>query len=114
MLNWTTGEGTAKYWVSKLLIDTVDIDQDRAVMTYIDDMSEKQIFGQGFMTKNEHRWVLLVNKRYASMEVMLPDASGGTMLIVNEASGFGPPIEKKLTSSQITLDPFTVAIVHMP
>lgn len=26
MLNWTTGEGTAKYWTTKLIIDTADID----------------------------------------------------------------------------------------
>jgi hypothetical protein len=33
LLNWTTGEGTAKYWISKLLIETVEIDSDQAVIT---------------------------------------------------------------------------------
>jgi hypothetical protein len=30
MLNWTAGAGTARYWASKLLIDTAQIDIDQA------------------------------------------------------------------------------------
>ncbi|CAF5132175.1 unnamed protein product, partial [Rotaria sp. Silwood1] len=33
LLNWTTGGGTAKYWITKLLINTVDIDNDEAGVT---------------------------------------------------------------------------------
>jgi hypothetical protein len=36
------------------------------------------------------------------------------MQIINEASGFGPPTEVPLTSDQITLTAFSIAIVHMP
>ncbi|CAF5129401.1 unnamed protein product, partial [Rotaria sp. Silwood1] len=69
---------------------------------------------QAFIGKNHRRWVLIINKRFASVDVFLPGATGGTMQIVNEASGFGPPIETKLMLSRITLSPFAVAIVHMP
>ncbi len=114
MLNWTTGEGTAKYWTSKLLIDTADIDNDQAVITQTTDVGDKNIFSQAFVGQNGRRWVLIVNKRYASVDVSLTGSNGGQMQIINEASGFGPATEVALTSDQITLSPFAIAVVHMP
>ena len=114
MLNWTTGEGTAKYWTSKLLIDTADIDNDHAVITQTSDVDGKNLFSQAFVGKNGRRWVLIVNKRYLDVNVVLPGSSRGTMQIINEASGFGPATETALTSEQIALSPFAVAVVHMP
>ena len=113
MLNWTTGQGTAKYWISKLLIETVDIGHDQAVVTRTTDTDEKKIFCQGFVRSDGRRWVLLVNKRYAIIDVFLPGATDGRMLTVDATSGFGPPIETKLSISHIVLNPFAVAVVHM-
>ncbi|CAF4394999.1 unnamed protein product, partial [Adineta steineri] len=110
---WTTGEGTAKYWISKLLIDTADIDNDQAVITRTTDVGDQNIFSQAFTGKNNRRWVLIINKRYASMNVSLSGCTGGKMQIINEASGFGPPTTITLTSNQITLTPFAIAVVHM-
>ena len=114
LLNWTTGEGTAKYWTSKLLIDTADIDHDQAVLTQTSDESGANIFSQAFVGTNDRRWVLIINKRYASVDVFLPGATGGRLQIINEASGFGPATEVILTLSRITLSPFAIAVVHMP
>jgi hypothetical protein len=114
LLNWTTGEGTAKYWTSKLLIETADIDNDEAVTTQTTDVGDKNIFSQAFVGQNGRRWVLIVNKRYASVDVSLTGSNGGQMQIINEASGFGPATEVALTSDQITLSPFAIAVVHMP
>ncbi|CAF4871721.1 unnamed protein product, partial [Rotaria sp. Silwood1] len=114
LLNWTTSEGTAKYWTSKLLIETADIDNDQAVVTQTTDVSGENIFSQGFIGKNGRRWVLIINKRYANVDVFLPGSTGGRMQIINEASGFGPATEVTLTLSRITLSPFAVAVVHMP
>ncbi|CAF4022303.1 unnamed protein product, partial [Rotaria sp. Silwood1] len=114
LLNWTTSEGTAKYWTSKLLIETADIDNDQAVVTQTTDVSGENIFSQGFIGKNGRRWVLIINKRYANVDVFLPGSTGGRMQIINEASGFGPATEVTLTLSRITLSPFAIAIVHMP
>ena len=114
LLNWTTGEGTGKFWTSKLLIETADIDSDQAVVTQTTDVGEKNVFSQAFIGKNSRRWVLIINKRNANIDVFLPGCTGGTMKIVNEASGFGPATEVTLTLSRITLSPFAVAVVHMP
>ncbi|CAF5192128.1 unnamed protein product, partial [Rotaria sp. Silwood1] len=97
LLNWTTGEGTAKYWTSKLLIETADIDNDQAVVTQTTDVSGENIFSQGFIGKNGRRWVLIINKRYTNVDVFLPGSTGGRMQIINEASGFGPATEVTLT-----------------
>jgi hypothetical protein len=114
LLNWTTGEGTAKYWTSKLLIETADIDNDQAVVTNTTDVGDKNIFSQAFVGKNGRRWVLIINKRYASIDVSLNGCTGGKMQIINEASGFGPATEVALTSDRITLTAFAIAVVHMP
>lgn len=114
MLDWTTGKGTAKYWTSKLLIETADIGSDQAVVTHTTDAGEQNIFSQAFIGKNNRRWVLIVNKRYGDVSVTLSGCVDGRMLTVNEASGFGPAIEMTLTSTQIILSPFAVAVIHMP
>ena len=114
MLNWTTGEGTAKYWTSKLLIETAGIGSDQAVVTHTTDVGDQNVFSQAFIGKNNRRWVLIVNKRFADVSVTLPECVNGRMLTVNEASAFGPAIETTLTSTQITLSPFAVAVIHMP
>ncbi len=114
MLNWTTGEGSAKYWTSKLLIETADIDNDQAVVTQTTDVGGYNISSQAFVGKNGRRWVLIINKRYYNVDVSLPGCTGGQMQIVNEASGFGPATVVTLTSNNITLSPYAVAVVHMP
>jgi hypothetical protein len=114
LLNWTTGEGTAKFWTSKLLIETVDVDNDQAVVTQTTDVGGANIFSQAFVGKNGRRWVLIINKRYANVDVTLPESTGGRMQIINEASGFGPATEIALTSNNITLTPYAIAVIHMP
>lgn len=114
ILNWTTGEGTAKYWITKLLIETAQIDQDQTVITQTADVTETNIFSQAFIRKNGQKWVLIVNKRYADINVILPESTGGLMRVINEESTFGPAINITLTSNEIKLTPFGVAIIHMP
>jgi hypothetical protein len=114
LLNWTTGEGTAKYWTSKLLIETVDIDNDQAVVTQTTDVGGQNISSQAFVGKNGRRWVLIINKRYADVDVVLSGCTGGRMQIINEASGFGPATEIVLTADKITLSAFAIAVIHMP
>ncbi len=97
-----------------MIIDTVQIDSDQAVITQTSDVTNLNIFTQAFVGKNGRRWVILINKRFANIDVSLPNCIGGTMQLVNEASGFGPAIQTELTSSTITLTPYAVAVVHMP
>jgi hypothetical protein len=114
LLNWTTGEGSAKYWISKLLIETVDIDNDQAVTTQTTDVAGQNISCQAFIGKNSRRWVLIINKRYINIDVSLSGSSGGQMQIINEASAFGPATIITLTSNNITLTPYAIAVIHMP
>jgi hypothetical protein len=114
LLNWTTGVGTARYWTSKLLIDTAQIDSDQAVITQTSEVSNLTLYSQAFVGKNGRRWILFINKRFVNLDISLPNCIGGTMQVVNEASGFGPAIETELTSNTIMLTPYAVAVVHMP
>jgi hypothetical protein len=96
------------------LIETADIDNDHAVVTNTTDIGDMNIFSQAFSGKNDRRWILLVNKRYDTMDVSLSGCAGGLLRIIDEVSGFGPPTNITLTSDRILLTPFAVAVVHMP
>ncbi len=84
------------------------------MITNTSDVGDKNIFSQAFIGNNGRRWVLIINKRYASIDVSLNGCTGGQMQIINEASGFGPATVVALTSDRITLTAFAIAIVHMP
>lgn len=97
-----------------MLIETVSIGHDTAVITKMSNADNNNVYVQAFVTKEKKRWVLLVNKRFSNIDVFLPDCIGGRMRIVDESSGFGPPIELELYQNKIKLSPFAVAVVHMP
>ena len=81
------------------LLKQSDIDNDQAVVTQTTDVGGQNVFSQAFIGKNNRRWVFIINKRNANVDVSLPGCTGGTMKIVNEASGFGPATEVTLTLS---------------
>jgi hypothetical protein len=111
MLNWTTGEGTAKYWTSKLLIEMASIDDDQAVMTKTDTES---VFSQAFRSMDGRRWILVINKRYASVEIVVEGCTNGESQIIDETTGFDRPPKRVILADRFDLNPFAVAFISMP
>lgn len=81
------------------------------------------VFAQGFVSSGGARRgasdagtqrVLLINKKSTPQSVTLPGANGGTMQVVDLASGDGPPRSSALTSDTIALQPFATAVVQLP
>ena len=112
MLNWTTGEGTAKYWTTKLLIETAQIDRDHAVETQTSDSTGQIIYTQAFLGENQRKWILIVNKRFVHVQVQLSGFVGAQMFTIDESTANSPPKQTILSSNIIDLNPFAVLIIR--
>merc|ERR1711879_516469 len=105
MMNWTTGNGTAKYWVARLIIESTDMG-DVFRKTTVE--AAKQLYAQAFTHGSERR-ILLINKRNTITTVVLAGAVGART--VDERTGDGPPREERCLEGKIILRPFATAVV---
>ena len=110
MVDWETGQPNARYWVLKLLKDNFG-PGDTLVGTRA---SSPYVFAQAFVTRDGKRKVLLVNKRDREFEISLPGAAGAQEEYVDQTTAFRPPASKRLTTDQVLLPGFAVAVVTLP
>jgi hypothetical protein len=108
MMDWTTNQPNARFWVLKLIKDTVHsgdtmVETDLGVATVA-------LEAQAFVTPAGHK-LLLVNKSDLAMEVPLPDADTARALTVDLQSGEGPARSVSPAGGKITLEPFAVTVV---
>lgn len=61
-----------------------------------------------------HRRVLVVNTRNVVASATVPGGAGGTVAVVDEATGDGPPRCTAMASDTLTLQPFATAVVTLP
>jgi hypothetical protein len=109
MMDWTTNQPNARYWVLKLIKDSFHpgdtlVETDLTVPNAID------LAAQAFVTPTGRK-LLLVNKRNLAIDVPLPDAGKATALTVDAQSGEGPARNIAPSGSKITLQPFAVTVV---
>jgi hypothetical protein len=110
MVNWETGQPNARFWALKLLHDNFG-PGDKLV----DTASEiPYVYAQGAVTRDGKHKVLLVNKRNRTFEATIPGAEGGSVDFVDQTTGFQPPASSKLTSNQVSVRGFAVAVVTLP
>jgi hypothetical protein len=112
MINYETGEPNPRYWVLKLIHDNYG-PGDKLVETSISsgDLSE-EMTAQAFVT-SKGKSLLLINRRDHPQQLQLPaDAAGASVTLVAPATGDHAPAQEILSSREITLQPFEVAVVH--
>ena len=113
LLNWTTGTGTARYRVLELLIDEFVVGD--ALVETAGVGAASAVFAQGWVRRARPaavRFVLLINTKSVASSVTLTGAKGGSMRVVDEQSGGGPPRSVSVLSDDLILAPFAVAVVH--
>jgi hypothetical protein len=109
MINWNTGNGNARYWVLKLLIEYFH-DGDKLLLT--NTTREDVLHAQAHIScLNSRKVLLLVNKTKESLKVTVNNAKGATMHYVDEFTGDNPPATTILQSDVVALNPFAVAIL---
>ena len=109
MLDWTNGNGTAKYWINRLIIESVSLG-DLFVETSID---STRVHAQGYVHGGAGgSWrVLLINKQNANSTVTVAGAVSAR--VVDERSNQGPPRTESLFGGRVTLGPFATAVVSV-
>jgi hypothetical protein len=107
MMDWTTNEPNARFWVLKLIKDSFH-PGDKLVET---SAGTPDVAAQAFVTPGGRR-LLLVNKRNRALEVSLADADKASALAVDAETGDSPARVIELSGGTIKLEPFAVAVVQ--
>ncbi len=110
MVDWTTGQPNARYWVLKLLHDNFG-PGDKLIQTGFDTSA---IYAQGFITPGGTREVLLINKRSRPAVVSLSGAEGAHEDYVNQETGSKGIGTANLVSDEVALGGFEVTVVTLP
>lgn len=108
MMDWHTLRPNARYWVLKLLKDNFH-PGDKIVSTKID---TSDVDAQAFLSPDEGKKLLLVNKRNRPVKIAIPQQAGNARLTtVDEASGEGAAQVSQASGTSLTLAPFAVTVV---
>jgi hypothetical protein len=112
MINYETGEPNPRFWVLKLIHDNYG-PGDRLVSAAVNGSEPPPELGaQAFIT-DKGKSLLLINRRNRVLHLQLPkDAEGAAISFVAPSTGDHPPAQEMLSSQELTLQPFEVAVVH--
>ena len=105
MMNWITARPNARYWVLKLLHDNLGPGDELKYTS----LSSQSVVSQAFLTKKGKR-LLLINK-FDNNEVLKLPAGALHISYVDGTTGDNPAAKEDITGSQVSLRPFSVAIV---
>jgi hypothetical protein len=106
MMDWRTNQPNARYWVLRLIKDSLH-SGDQLVET---SSSSSDVAAQAFLSPRGRR-LLLANKRNRPVSVELPDADKAAARTVDGQSGDGPAKIVKPADGKIVLAPFAVTVV---
>jgi hypothetical protein len=109
MVNWTTGQPNARFWVLKLLHDNFGAG-DRLVKT---EGGSEAVYAQGFVTKSGRHKLLLINKRNRAVQVSLPGAAGASEQYVDEETAESGVGTARLVREETALGPFEVSVITL-
>jgi hypothetical protein len=109
MVDWTTGQPNARFWVLKLLHDNFGAG-DKLVDTSVD---IPYVYAQAFVTRDGKRKLLLINKRDRSFEVSTPAAQGAGVTYVDQTTSFQPPASAQVGATALILGGYEVAVVTL-
>lgn len=115
MMDWRTGNGTAKYWTTRLVIDSVSVGdhfQPTAVAPSALQGSNATppVFAQAWIRHGTStRQVLVVNKRNANATVTVAGATW--VRIVDEYTGEQAPRSAPVVADTVELGPYATAVV---
>jgi hypothetical protein len=116
MVDWTNGKPNARVWVLKLLHDNFGPGDKIVEVAPVGQFAPTPpyVCASAVVTKEGKRKMLLVNKHNGNFDLTIAGASGGQLDYVDVTTGFQPPSSAKLTSDNLTLHGFSVAVLVLP
>ena len=113
MINYTNSKPNARFWVLKLIKDNIHAG-NKLVETGIDNNGNGDVHGQGFVSSDGARKVLLLNKRNKTITIKLPVGfTGAKLSTIDAASGDNAASESKISGDSIELKPFAVSLIAL-
>jgi hypothetical protein len=109
MMNWENNKPNARFWVLKLIKDSLH-PGDTLVETKISGDGSDSVTAQAYITPGGRK-LLLANQRNREVEFKLPDADKASVLTVDLETGDGPARSVKPVGGSIKLEPFAVTMV---
>ena len=114
LLDWSTGLGTARFWVIKLVLDSVALD-DGIFATDVEcaGADADALFAMAFATPDQNvKHVLLINKRNAWATVTLGGGQCGAVRVIDEETGLNPARDDACgADGTVKLAPYATAVV---
>jgi hypothetical protein len=71
------------------------------------------VYAQAFLSRDNQRRLLLVNRRNRDIEIAVPQAGGAIIQYVDQTTGFHPPASAKLAGDAVRLGGYAVAVVEL-
>eukprot|EP00937_MAST-01D_sp_MAST-1D-sp2_P004543 g4543.t1 len=105
MMDWTTGNGTAKYWTTRLIVESTAMGD---IFRQTETDAGAPVYAQAF-THGAERRVLLINKQNALTSVAVAGAASAR--VVDQLTNQGPPREEAGLNGTIKLGPFATAVI---
>ena len=109
LVDWETGQPNARFWVVKLLRGRFG-PGDKLVRT---SQPGPYVYAQAFLSRDNQRRLLLVNRRNRDIEITVPQAGGAIIQYVDQTTGFHPPASAKLAGDAVRLGGYAVAVVEL-
>lgn len=132
LLSWggafaSPGDGTARFWALKLLVDSfratgpagggrAPADADALVDTAVAPLGAG-VFAQAFVERGgggPARKLLVVSKSSQAQTVWLAGAAGGQWIYVDSSTGFAPAVNATLAADSWSLAPFALGVLTLP
>jgi hypothetical protein len=116
MVDWNDGKPNARFWILKLLHDNLG-PGDRLVEGELSNgaaAADAYLYSLAFVTPQDERRILVVNKENRDFDVSLAGAAGGRVDYVDQTTNFHPPARATLTTDHVKVTGFFVGIVQLP
>lgn len=109
MLNWPGADPNARYHVLKLISDNF-APGDKLVDT---PGGVSNVMIQAFIKPDGERKLLLVNRRDREVQMLLPEAAGARLEVVDQTTGTNPPAASRITDQSFKLRGLGVAVLTL-
>jgi hypothetical protein len=113
MVDWNDGMPNARIWVLKLLRDNFGPGDKFVEIAAPSPSSSANPYVSSYaaVTKPGKHKLLMLNRRNQNFDLSVRGAAGGQLDFVDVSTGFHPPASTKLSSDNLTLHGFSVAVL---
>jgi hypothetical protein len=122
LVHWKTGQPNARYWILKMirenfapgdkLVESQAAFEDPEIRN--SPPTPQYVYAQSFVSQEQKKKILVVNKRDRPFEVIVPKADGAQIEYVDQSTASNPPTKITLQNDRFTLNGFGVAVLTLP